>query len=254
MISIACIPWSNLPPNSLKRADSEYMQKLLLWDIDGTLLRGNSTVMQRFTQALREVYTLPAEIKRIEYGGKTDGQIVLETLALHDIDEGHALEHLPRFSARYHQLMKEVAHELHHSLRLLPGVIPVLEHLKARGVIQTLLTGNMEPVAAIKLRALGLDHYFDLTIGAYGSDHHDRTKLVPIARRKAAERYAEPIDTAVVIGDTPRDIACGRAGHARVVAVATGMFSIAELQEHQPDVILPDLSDTKMAIAAILGE
>ncbi|HEY0601307.1 MAG TPA: HAD family hydrolase [Herpetosiphonaceae bacterium] len=230
------------------------MRTLLLWDIDGTLMRGNGTVIHRFGQALREIYELPTEIRWTDHGGKTDGQIVLETLALHEIDEAMALEHLPRFKARYHELMDEVAHELHQSLRLLPGVVPVLEQLQARSTIQTLLTGNMEPVAEIKLRALDLDGYFDIPIGAYGSDHHDRTRLVPIARRKAAARYHEPIDQVVVIGDTPRDIACGRAGDARVVAVATGTFSVDQLREHQPDALLPDLSDTEAAIAAILGE
>jgi phosphoglycolate phosphatase-like HAD superfamily hydrolase len=230
------------------------MRTLLLWDIDGTLMRGNGTLIRRFTQALREVYALPDEIKWIDHGGKTDGQIALETLALHDIDEATALEHFPRFTARYHQLMDEIGHELHQNLRMLPGVVEVLAQLRARGVIQTLLTGNMESVAVLKLRALKLDGYFDLPIGAYGSDDHDRTKLVPIARRKAAERYTEQIAQAVVIGDTPRDIACGRAGDARVVAVATGQYSVEQLQAHAPDVVLPDLSDTEAAIAAILGE
>ncbi|HEX6292137.1 MAG TPA: HAD family hydrolase [Herpetosiphonaceae bacterium] len=230
------------------------MRTLLLWDIDGTLMRGDTAVLQRFIQALREVYALPAVVRRIDYGGKTDGQIVLETLALHDIDETIAFEHLPRFRDRYYQLMDEIAHELHRSLRLLPGVVPVLEQLRERGAIQTLLTGNMEPVAAMKLRALGLEQYFDLAIGAYGSDHHDRNKLVPIARRKAAERHADRIGATVVIGDTPRDIACGRAGDARVVAVATGRFSGAQLEAHAPDALLTDLSDTDAAVEAILGK
>jgi phosphoglycolate phosphatase len=230
------------------------MTTLLLWDIDGTLMRGDGTAIRRFKQALREVYALPEEIKRTDYGGKTDGQIVMETLALHEIDEAIALEHLPRFKTRYHELMQEIAHELHQSLYLLPGVVPVLQQLRSRDTIQTLLTGNMEPVAALKLHALDLDGYFDLAIGAYGSDDHDRDKLVPIARRKAAARYAQPIQQAVVIGDTPRDIACGRAGNARVVAVATGSYSLEQLQEYAPDALLPDLSDPQAAIAAILGE
>lgn len=230
------------------------MRSLVLWDIDGTLLRGNARVIQLFNQALRDVYQLPETIKRIEYGGKTDGQIVLETLALHEIDEMRALEHLPRFNARYHVLVDAIAHELHNSLYMLPGVIPVLEALQARGVIQTLLTGNLEPIAALKLGALGLDRFFDLTIGAYGSDDRDRTKLVPVARRKAAARFGEAIGEAVVVGDTPRDIACGKAGQARTVAVATGSFDQVVLQAHMPDAVLPDLSDTAASVAAILGQ
>lgn len=229
------------------------MPPLLLWDIDGTLMRGNGTVARRFTQALREIYDLPAEIKRIDYGGKTDGQIALETLALHEIDEAAALEHLPRFKARYQELMAEIAHEMHQAQQLLPGVVPVLQALQQRGTIQTLLTGNMEPVAEIKLRALDLTPYFDLAIGAYGSDDHDRMRLVPIAARKAIARHGARVGRPVVIGDTPRDIACGKAGNARTVAVATGDFSVEELTAHQPDAVLLDLSDTALAVAAILG-
>ncbi len=228
------------------------MRPLILWDIDGTLMRGNGAVARFFLQALREVYTLPDEIKRVDYGGKTDGQIVLETLALHDIQHEAALELLPQFNARYHQLMNEIAHELHQHVRILPGVVPLLQQLREHHVIQTLLTGNMEVVAEIKLRALDLQQYFDLPIGAYGSDDRDRTKLVPIARRKAAAQHGEQIGPTIVIGDTPRDIACGKAGGARTVAVATGSFTLEQLAQHQPDAVLADLSDTEAAVAAIL--
>lgn len=228
------------------------MPRLILWDIDGTLMRGNGDIPHQFLQAMREVYGLPDEIKRVDYGGKTDGQIVLETLALHEVDEAAAHSGMPQFSARYHALVDEIAHELHRSLRVLPGVIPVLQRLREHGALQTLLTGNLAPVAALKLRALDLDGYFDLEIGAYGSDHHVRTELVPIARRKAAARYADVGDV-VVIGDTLRDIACGKAGAARTVAVATGNVSAAELAAHAPDALLRDLSDTDAAVAAILG-
>ncbi len=230
------------------------MSTLVLWDVDGTLMRGNGTVGRVFLQALREVYQLPDEIKRVDYGGKTDGQIVLETLALHDVGEAAALELLPQFSARYHQLLDTIAHELHQHLRLLPGVVAALEQLRERNVIQTLLTGNLEPVAELKLRALNLDHYFDLGIGAYGSDHRDRTQLVPIARQKTIARYGQDVGRAIVIGDTPRDIACGKAGGARTVAVATGTFTADELEAHQPDAVLADLTDPAAAVAVILGE
>lgn len=227
------------------------MQPLVLWDIDGTLLRGTGLTLRLFVQALREVYALPEEIKRIEYGGKTDGQIVLETLALHEIDPDHALDHLPRFNARYHALMNEIAHELHEHVRLLPGVVPVLEAVQARGALQTLLTGNSEPIAALKLGAVKIDGFFDLAIGAYGSDDRDRLKLVPVAQRKAAARKYDSIGTTIVIGDTPRDIACGNAGGARTIAVATGHYSVDQLAAHGPDAVLHDLSDTDAVIAAI---
>jgi phosphoglycolate phosphatase len=228
------------------------MRTLVLWDIDGTLMRGDATVGQIFIQALREVYRLPEAVKRIQYGGKTDPQIVLQTLALHDIDEATALQHLPHFSDRYHQLLEAARHNLRRALMVLPGVEAVLVQLQKQGAIQTVLTGNIAPVAALKLRATGLDRYIDIQLGAYGSDHHDRTKLVPIARKRAIERYGEELSVTVV-GDTPADIACSRAGDAHTVAVATGTFSTIELAEHRPDVLLSDLRDHNVVVKAILN-
>ncbi|WP_026369509.1 HAD family hydrolase [Kallotenue papyrolyticum] len=226
---------------------------LILWDVDGTLLRGSGLNARLFLQALQEVYALTEEARRIDYGGKTDGQIVLETLALHGIDAARALEQLPRWTARYVELIEQAAEQLAAQLRVLPGVVETLAALRERGAIQTLLTGNTEAVAALKLRATGLSDWFDLDVGAYGSDDHDRTRLVAVARRKAAARYGDCFAPLVVIGDTPRDIACGRAGAARTVAVATGSFTLAELQAHAPDAALPDLRDTAAALRAILG-
>lgn len=229
------------------------MRTLVLWDIDGTLMRGTTVAPpSRFLQALREVYDLRDPIQRVDYGGKTDGQIVLETLALHAIDADVALHHLPRFYARYHDLIEEIADELHANMRLMPNVVPVLYALRERGAIQTLLTGNIAPVAALKLRAFDLDPFFDLAIGAYGSDDRDRDKLVPIAWRKANANYLDQIGEAVVIGDTPRDIACGKVGGARTMAVATGHYTVDQLATHNPDVVLADLSETAAVVDLIL--
>lgn len=223
---------------------------LVLWDIDGTLVRGNGLVASLFLRALSEVYNI-AEPQRISYGGKTDQQIVAETLALHGVSDADALGAFHRWSTHYHGLLTAALHELPQALRVLPGVHAVLEQLGQRGVPQSVLTGNIAPVAAIKLEAVGLTRFVDMEIGAYGSDHRDRNALVPIARRKAEARYG-PIDRVVVIGDTPLDIACARAGNARVVAVATGHVTLDALAEHRPDALLPDLANTDAAIAAIL--
>ncbi len=223
---------------------------LVLWDIDGTLVRSNDALIEYVLQALREVYTI-TEPARIAYGGKTDQQIVIETLAMHDINEARALAGFTQFSERYRQMIEQTATDLPQSLHVLPGVRAVLTRLHRMGVPQSLLTGNIAPVAAIKLHAVKLASLLDLEIGAYGSDHRDRNELVPIARRKAHARYGA-IDRVVVVGDTPRDIACARAGAARAVAVATGSAQVHELAAHTPDVLLHDLSDVEVAIEAIL--
>ena len=228
------------------------MRTLVLWDIDGTLIRGGAAATGAFNRALREVYELTGEPARIEYGGKTDGQIALEVLGLHDVAEMAALERLDHFQARYIRLVHEAYEELCTGVQVLPGVREVIRNLAGNGTIQSVLTGNLAATAELKLRAAGLSHLLDLEIGAFGSDHRNRDVLVPIARAKAAARSGEAARV-VVIGDTPRDIACGKAGGARTVAVATGNWRLHELSAHAPDALLPDLSDVAVAVDAILG-
>jgi phosphoglycolate phosphatase len=110
-------------------------------------------------------------------------------------------------------------------------------------------------VARLKLECVGLLHMLDVAAGAYGDDHHHRPELVPVAAARARERYGRPFAgrQIVVVGDTPFDIACGKANGARTVAVATGPFSADELLGHGPDALLPDLSDTERVVAAVLG-
>jgi phosphoglycolate phosphatase-like HAD superfamily hydrolase len=170
---------------------------------------------------------------------------------LHDIEEGPALARLERFQQHYAMLVEDVFEELRASVRVLPGVHDLLDALDAAGAIQSLLTGNLRPTAELKLRAAGLAERFDFEIGAFGSDHRNRDELVPIARAKTTTRFGRP-DTVVVIGDTPRDIACGKAGAARTIAVATGAWNADALREHGPDAVLRDLADTQAALRAIL--
>jgi phosphoglycolate phosphatase-like HAD superfamily hydrolase len=225
---------------------------LVLWDIDGTLLRGNGSLITFFLQALRDVYGV-AQPTRIDYGGKTDQQIVVETLALHTIGEKQALASFERFSAQYQGRIAQHAASLPPMLQVLPGVRAVLEQLQHMNVPQSLLTGNIASVAMHKLQAVGLAHFFDWELGAYGSDHRDRNQLVPIVRRKAQVRYGLEIERVAVVGDTAHDIACARAGGAHAVAVATGKVSLHELAAHEPDALLPDLSDIDAALSAILN-
>jgi phosphoglycolate phosphatase len=225
---------------------------LILWDIDGTLLRSGPEAMHTFNRALREVYELEGDPARIEYGGKTDEQIALEVLKLHDVEEERAIERLHLFRQRYHQHFEGAYDELCRSVRVLPGVREVIQVLDQPGIVQSLLTGNLRATAELKLRAAGLDAFLDLDMGAYGSDHRDRDELVPIARANMRRRGGEA-EQVVVIGDTPRDIACGKAGNARTVAVATGQWTMEALREHAPDATLANLGDTNAAVAAILG-
>jgi phosphoglycolate phosphatase len=228
------------------------MQKLILWDIDGTLLYSGGVAGEAFRAAMEQTYGQSSIAERMSYAGKTDQQIILETFA----ERQHAdlLGVLDRFTATYLDELSVRQAQFLSRGHVLEGVVAALERLAAHAVIQSVLTGNLQPVARLKLGLMNLTSYFDLDVGAYGSDHHIRANLVPVAAARAEQRYGRSfagVDV-IVIGDTPNDIDCGRAAGARTIAVATGPFSPDELRAHGADVVLPNLADTDAAIAAIL--
>jgi phosphoglycolate phosphatase-like HAD superfamily hydrolase len=202
---------------------------------------------------MERVYGSTSAQERNSYAGKTDQQIIHETFP--DRQPDQLTGDLAPFTAAYLAELTAQRDAFVARARALDGVFPALERLRAAPVVQSLLTGNLLSVAHFKLDALALSEYFDFESGAFGSDHHHRPELVPIAAARARQRYGvafAPGDI-VVIGDTPNDIACGRANGARTVAVATGSFGLDELRRYAPDALLPDLADTDSALAAILG-
>jgi phosphoglycolate phosphatase len=229
---------------------------LVLWDIDGTLVRGRGrrVTMNAFVEALK----LASQLNHLEYPkdshGKTDHQIALEMLVAASMSESDAAAVLPGFGEAYLAALHELRDHVADDLEVLPGVPEILGALKQQDVTQSLLTGNLKPVARLKLACAQLDHYVDFDIGAFGSDHADRTRLVPIVHRRVQHRvgYAARPDEVVVIGDTPRDIACARAGGARAIAVATGNFTREQLQAHAPDAFFDDLRDTEAVLRTVL--
>ena len=133
--------------------------------------------------------------------------------------------------------------------------LATVERLASERVVQSVLTGNLQPIAQIKLDLMQLSRYLDLEVGAYGSDHHRRAMLVPFATARAEQRYGRTFHGAdvVVIGDTPNDIDCGRVAGARTIAVATGPFGVEDLRAHTPDAVFADLTDTDALIEAIMA-
>jgi phosphoglycolate phosphatase len=229
------------------------VDKLLLWDIDGTLIYSGGVAGEAMRAAMERVYGRAATAERHAYAGKTDQQIILETFA----ERAHAdlLPLLEHFTTTYLAELESRRDAFLARGYLLEGVTAVLERLATMPVAQTLLTGNLKPVARFKLDLVGLTAYFDFDTGAYGSDHHIRANLVPIAAERAAQRYGRVFAgrDIVVIGDTPNDIDCGRAAGARTIAVATGPFGVDALRAHGADVALANLADIEAVIAAILG-
>jgi phosphoglycolate phosphatase len=231
------------------------MKRLILFDIDGTLLSTNGAAKRAFHRALLEVYGTAGPIATHPFDGKTDPQIARELLreaGLLDSAIDHGLDDLWRCYLR--ELAVELA-QPGHATTLLPGVRQLLDALTERQeeAVIGLLTGNVEQGAALKLGSVGLDGRF--SFGAFGSDDERRDRLPAVAVRRARERTGREFrgKEIVVIGDTPFDVTCGQALGVRAVAVATGRFEIAALEAAGADVVLPDLSDTSLALKHLLG-
>ena len=206
---------------------------LLLFDIDGTLVtRAGKAHAEALNGAIQEVHGVDARNlrERINPAGRTDGEIARLIL----LGAGVSAERIDARAGAVHAACcrfyaQHAPDDLSHTV--LPGVREVLAELSRRdGVILALLTGNYEPVARVKLRLAGIGDCFAPRQGAFGSDSEDRTVLPAIARRRAGgAARPHPRQRTVVIGDTPRDIACARADGVRCVAVATGSYGVTEL-------------------------
>jgi phosphoglycolate phosphatase len=184
----------------------------------------------------------------VDYAGRTDKEIALVMFA------GRQEEHLPRVLEELAAALELRKEAMRADGYAYPGVPEVLEALHRRDdVIQSLLTGNIQANAVIKVSAFGLERWFDFEVGAYGSDPHERrSDLVAVARRRAAEKYGEPTG-AVLVGDTPLDVLAAKEAGARAVAVAGGFADYEALRGSGADAFLEDLVDTDAAVAAITG-
>ena len=227
--------------------------KLVLFDIDGTLLLSDGAGRRAIHRALREVFGAvgPSDY---HFGGKTDPQIVRELMRL----EGHGDERIDRdmqrLLARYLEYLHEELTAPGYRPYALPGVPELLDALEALpNVILGLLTGNLEQGARAKLASVGLD-FQRFRVGAFGSDHEERPQLPAIARTRTNEQLGLDLagNALVVIGDTPADLTCGKSLGAKAIGVATGGYSIEELSRHDPLAVFEDLSDTDAVTRAIL--
>jgi phosphoglycolate phosphatase len=223
---------------------------LLLFDIDGTLmLKASRAHAEALHAALRRVHHL-REIPegKIEAAGRTDDAIARQILTLagvsaERIDE-HAAEVRVQACAEYRRLCPADLSE-----HVAPGALELLEKLSARDdIMLSLVTGNLECVARRKLDAGGLGHFFAPGQGAFGSDSEDRTDLPALARERAGDIAPEKT---VVIGDTPRDIACARADGTHCIAISTGPFRATDL--HGADIVIDMLREVPTALTRIAG-
>jgi phosphoglycolate phosphatase len=231
--------------------------RLILWDVDGTLVMAGSAAQRAFDLAVTSVVGRDPGGHGVRMSGKTDPQIALEIMAALDMAEDEAHRFLPAVLEGLIKELEAAEDTIREHGRVLPGIRELLPRLhRPPRIVQSLLTGNLAPNAALKLRAFGLERWVDLEVGAYGSDDFDRTVLVPIAVAKAEERYGsrfEP-EQVWVVGDTPRDLECARAAGARCLLVGTGRYGFEELEGLGADAVLPDLSDADAGYALLVGD
>lgn len=213
------------------------MSRLLLFDIDCTLIDTGGAGMKALKEAACELFG--AEGPELDLAGSTDSGIVMGMLDHFGSDLSH--------EAFYQAYLAYLPPNLEaFDGRVLPGVVSLLNDLQHNGATLGLLTGNMADGAWAKLSHYGLKDYFDF--GAFGDDHHDRNQLGPVALERATGHHAKEFDPAstVVIGDTPKDIACGKAMGAVTLAVATGGFTVEQLLAYEPDYVVETLASDEV--------
>ena len=233
----------------LNRMQTE--RRLLLFDIDGTLITSGGAGEGALKDAMLGRFGVDEDLKGIILAGATDAKIARELLEKHSLEASSE-----NIAALLDEYLRHLAGRMsRHDGRLLPGIVPVLEALESHpDAILALLTGNLTRGAEIKLTHYGVWNFFEF--GAFADDHHDRNELGKFARARAFERHGIkfPAERIYVIGDTPRDIECGRAIGAKTVAIATGHYAMAELAEHKPDFLFQDFSDTQRVLECLLGD
>jgi phosphoglycolate phosphatase len=228
------------------------MPRLVLFDIDGTLIRDAGVARSSFAEALVTVYGFDGSVDRFDFSGRTDPQIAHMILADAGLEHAVIERRLPELWEVYLQGLSAGANR--ESIFALPGVEPLLDALATRDdCVLGLLTGNIEPGARIKLGPPDLNRHF--TFGAFGSDSRHREELPPIAveRAQAATgRSFTPRDV-VIIGDSIYDVRCGVPHDATTIAVASGKTSADRLIAENPTHFFPSLQDTDRVVDAIFS-
>jgi phosphoglycolate phosphatase len=213
--------------------------RLILFDIDGTLIDSGGAGVRSLDLAFRKVFSILNAFQGVSMAGKTDTQIIKEGLIKHGLSMDGNFDSI--IEAYLLNLRQEIWNDGKHTK---PGIYEILEQLNLMEDIGLgLLTGNLEQGARIKLEAFDLNKYFPS--GAFGSDDEDRNKLLPFAVKRFEKMFDKRIDIekSIVIGDTPRDVECAHIYGAVCIGVATGPYSIDELKEAKADYVVNDLSD-----------
>ncbi len=241
--------------NGARNGGSKRPMKVVLFDIDGTLLRSDGAGRRAMEAALLATFGSTGSAA-YRYDGKTDRLIVRESMRAEGFDDAV-------IDARMDAVLDAYVAGLHANLAgtggdaarayALPGIPPLLDAIESQDdLVLGLLTGNIVVGAAAKLRAVSIEPG-RFRVGAFGSDHEDRPMLPAVARARASALlgYEVPGDRLVIVGDTPADVQCGLGIGARAIAVATGGYGLDELRSHEPCASFADLTDTARVMKAI---
>jgi len=226
--------------------------KLLLFDIDGTLLVSNGAGRRAMNKCLSSMMGIDTiTLKGIDFGGRTDQQIIFDILLANGMNKEEANEALPDALDAYIAAFTNAFEP--HFVSALEGAVELVKTLAEYDHVQlALLTGNVEKTAYIKVDAIGLDGYFPF--GAFGNDFSERSMLPQLAVDRAREfnghSYKEK--DIVIIGDTKHDILCGKALNVFSVAVSTGHYKSGDLSQYNPDILMDDLSNTDKFIELVV--
>lgn len=232
-----------IAPNELRR--------LVLWDIDHTLLQSRGMGREMYERAVPKAIGRPFQ-QLADVSGRTELDIIAETLKLHGVEPTDAA--IGKLVNALIDSYEAGRDEFASRARVLPGAREALAALELHPTVhQGVLTGNLRAIARIKLVALGLEQFLDLETSSYGDDHADRAELVAIARERAAQQLDTQFspDNTVLIGDTPRDVAAALTAGVQIIAVASGKSSVEELQAAGAQKVLADLTNATELVQLI---
>ncbi len=218
--------------------------KIPLFDLDGTILRGHNQVHKDALDfVFSSVYHIKASMSEISYDGKIDSLIIIEVLRLHNVPEEEIFKKLP---TAFDLAVKYFFEHINKTeIIALPGVRKLLEELKKKGAIVGVLTGNIEDIGWKKLEVVGLKKYIDF--GAFGNLAYKRVDLIDVALKRVRKKIKPNAkkEDLVIIGDTPRDVACAKEGGIEAISVASGFHKVEVLEKLAPKLIVSSLEERK---------
>lgn len=226
--------------------------KLLLFDIDGTLLNSGGAGKRAMNIAFAAIWGIRDALEGVDLAGRTDEEIFRNALKKCHLE--FSSEALTNFKNQYFAILPDEIHYRSPEKFLYPGVVELLSEIRQQPMLVCgLLTGNWQQSAGIKLSALGIQDFFEL--GAYADDSADRNQLVPfaLARLHQSRGYSLDPGSVYVIGDTPFDVACAHRHNAIAVAVASSSYNLEQLRATQPDFLLENLSNTNQVMNIFLN-